>query len=199
MVFYRKNIRWAPMTKASITIEAAYVMPLVIYVIIAIIYLAFYLHDYCILQNAIDMTVLKASFYANQPSDMGEDEIYYEAINSRGVFYQLIGDTSPIKQQVLYALKRELENSMFLYDRITLQTEVDHNNIKLIVSAKRNFKLPMFGMIFRSMEHTNLSTNYSIHQPAEAIRSMEVIMNTASEIKGVREFKEKLEKQLKRD
>ncbi len=199
MVFNQENNKWPFMTKASITVEAAYVMPIVIYTIIVIIYLAFYLHDYCILQNAIDMTGLKASFYANQNSDMGENEIHYEAINSRGVFYQLVGDTSSVKQQVLHTLKRELENRMFLYDRISIQAEVDHKNIKVSLNAKRNIKLPIFSKIFRSMENTNISTSYPIHRPAETIRSMEVIMNTASEIKGVRELKEQLEKLLKRD
>ena len=194
---YQEDIKLIPMAKASITVEAAYVMPIVIFAIFAVIYLAFYLHDYCILQNAIDMTTHKASFYANKTSDMNESEIYYEVINSRGVFYQLVGDMIPVKQQVQKALKKELENSLFLYDTISLQTEVDQYNIKVSLSARRKINLPIFGEIFRKMESTNISANCPIHRPAETIRSMEVIMNTASEVKGVSEFKEKLEKLLK--
>lgn len=201
MVANQDEIKLTPITKisirASITVEAAYVMPIVIFTIFAVIYLAFYLRDYCILQNAIDMTALKASFYANQPSDMAEDEIYYDAINSRGVFYQLVGDLSPVKQQILSVLNKELENSMFLYDRISIQVEVDHYNIKISLNAKRNINLPIIGKVFNRMESTDLVSNYPIHRPAETIRSMEVIMNTASEIKGVSELKKILEKHLK--
>ncbi len=180
--------------KASITIEASYILPIVIFAIFSIIYLAFYLHDYCILQNAMDMTVHKASLYANQVSDMEENEIYYEAINSRGVFYQIAGDMSPVKQQILVKLKKELEKGMFLYESISIQVEVNHYSIKISLQAKRKINLPIFGRIFKAMESTAIVTKNSIHRPAETIRGMEVIMSTAAELKGVDELKEKLEK-----
>ncbi|MDF2513016.1 MAG: putative rane protein [Herbinix sp.] len=148
---------------------------------------------------AIDLSAHKASFYSNQVSDLEQDEIYYEAINSRGVFYLLVGDTSPMKQQVLKDLKKELENSLLLYEKVILQAEIDHYSIKVTVSAKRKIILPIFSRILRTMENANISANYPVHRPAETIRSMEVIMNTASEIKGVSELKEKLEKFLQGD
>lgn len=180
--------------KASITVEAAYILPIVIFAIFAVIYLAFYLHDYCILQNAIDMTSHKASLYANQVSNMEENEIYYEAINSRGVFYQLIGDTSPVKQQILENLKKELGKRMFLYRSVSIQAEVNPYNITISLKAKAKISLPIFGRIFQAMENTTMVTKTSVHRPAETIRGMEVIMSTAAELKGVSDLKEKLEK-----
>ena len=50
--------------KGSITVEAAFIMPLIILVIFSIVYLSFYLHDYCKLQGTVDLALHKAIFSA---------------------------------------------------------------------------------------------------------------------------------------
>ncbi len=193
----QENWKWKCVARASITVEAAYVMPIVIFAVFAVIYLAFYLHDYCILQGAVDRTVRKADFYSNQVSDMEMGEIYYEAINSRGVFYPIFGDSSDMEGQMRRVLKQGLEGRLFLYDVVSTHAEADQYKIELILSAKRKINLPIFGKVFRSFEAVSITGGCSIHRPAETVRFMEVIMDTASEIKGVSELKEKLEKFLK--
>jgi len=197
----RRVWKWRSMAGGSITVEAAYVMPVVIFVVFAVIYLAFYLHDYCVLQGAVDRTVQRADFYSNQVSDMEAGEIYYEAVNSRGVFYPILGDAfaSDMEGPMLRVFEQGLGGRLFLYEVVSLQAEVDQYKIELSVNANRKIHLPIFGKAFYSFEDVSITGRCSTHRPAETVRFMEVVMDTASEIKGVGELKEKLEKFLKGD
>lgn len=184
------------MKDASITVEAAFVMPIVIVTVFALIYLAFYLHDYCRLQGAMDKVLHKAAISVKHEADIKTGKVAYEAINDRGIFYLVFGSTQEDKMQILEYLKQELTGFLFITKINHVVVDVGKLNISMSVEAKASVRLPIFQGLFDRFASISIEEGSSVHNPAETIRFAEVILDTGSEIKGVKELKGKLEKFL---
>ena len=177
----------------SITIEAAFVMPIVIFAIVALIYLSFCLHDRCLLQGAVDQTLQKAELGVKHEEEFTTGAIDYEKINDRGVFYQIIGSTKNEEMNLDQYLQQKLSGGLFLYKLTSTQVKVGRFNISIEAEATAGKLLPFFYKIMKQFYILDITENASIHDPAETIRCAEVILDTGSSIKGVSELKEKLD------
>lgn len=175
----------------SLTVEAAFVMPIIIYAIFALIYLAFYLHDYCRLQGIVDKTFLKAETIMRHETNPNTGEICYEQINDRGIFYSIMGGTEE-KETIQGYIKQALSQGLFLSKVTDIQTKVEDSTITILVTAEIKVTLPGVKQLFRNFSHMSIEEEYKIHNPAEALRRYEVILTTGSEIKGADQLKEKL-------
>lgn len=179
---------------ASITVEAAYVMPIVIFTIFAIIYLAFYLHDNCRIQGIMDLTLNKAGMNVKHEGNIATGEVAYEKINDRSVFYLIFGNTQDEETQIQNILKQELSKGLFLAKVHDIQVKDDKFKIKVTIEADTKVSLPGISNLFIKLSEIKMTGEYPVHNPAETIRRIEVILDTGSRIKGVDKLKEKLEK-----
>ena len=180
----------------SIAVEAAFVMPIVIFTVFALIYLAFYLHDRCRIQGIMDLTLHKAGISVKHDCDITTGEVDYNNLGGRGIFYLLLGSTSDDEKQIKDLLKKDLSVGLFLTKVKTLEVNVDKSYIKVSIEADSKITLPGISYLFKTLSHFKVSGEYPIHNPAETIRRAEVILDTGSGIKGVDELKDKLEKIL---
>jgi hypothetical protein len=179
--------------KGSITVEAAFVMPIVIFTIFALVYLAFYLHDMCKIQGILDKTLHKAGISIKHETDFITGEILYEDISDRGVFYIAFGSTQEDEFQIKNNLQQQLSKGLFISKISKVNVDVGKSKIKLLIEVETNVSLPGIKYLFDSVSNTIISGEYPVHDPAESIRRSEVALDTGSKIKGVEELKEKLE------
>lgn len=179
--------------KGSITVEAAFIMPIVIFTIFALLYLSFYLHDLCRIQGTLDKTLHKAALSIKHVTDFTMDEILYEEISDRGVFYILFGSTKEDENQIQNYLGQELAKGLFISKINRVVVDVSKTRIKLSIEAETKVSLPEIKYIFDSLSNRIIKGEYPVHDPAESIRRAEVVLDTGSKIKGVEELKEKLE------
>lgn len=179
--------------QASITVEAAFVMPIVIFTIVALIYLAFYLHDYCRIQGTLDNTLLKASFHMKHEADFTTGEVTYEEINDRGVFYLILGSTTEDKSRLTTYLQDKLKNSLFLLKITSIDADVGKLSSTVSIEASSHIVLPYFQKLFGRYSHVRIVNSASMHNPAETVRCAEVVLDTGSNIKGIEQLMEKME------
>ena len=66
------NDKMKHICNGSYTVEAAFIMPLILFVIIALCYLSFYMHDKIIIQSLADDAGYKVSGYKKHESDFEE-------------------------------------------------------------------------------------------------------------------------------
>ena len=182
--------------QGSIAVEAAFVFPIVIFTIFALIYLAFYLHDRCRIQGEVDKVLHRAGISMKHEAEIETGEIYYEHIEDRGVFYLIVGNTEQKRKQITDYMQQELASGLFLYKISIVKSEVDNFKVTLSVEAERKIFLPYFTHSFDPFAEIKITDNCAIHNPAETIRCTEVILETGAEIKGVAQLKEKLEEFL---
>lgn len=176
----------------SIVVEAAFVMPLLVLTIFALIYLSFYLHDYSRIAGAMDLVMQKAGVAIKHEADLDTGCVYYERINERGVFYALSGDSEADERRITQLLEKELAGGLFISRISKVEVELGRLSIKIMVSAKADISLPFIKAAAGSLLDMNFEGRYPVHNPAETIRICEVILDTGSKIKGVDKLKDVL-------
>jgi hypothetical protein len=179
--------------KGSITVEAAFIMPIVIFTIFALLYLAFYLHDMCRIQGTMDKTLHKASLSIKHVTNFKTDEILYEEISNRGIFYLAFGSTKEDENQIHNYLQQELAKGLFISTISRIVVDVSKTRITSAIEIETKVSLPGIKYIFDSLSNRIIKGEYPVHDPVESIRRAEVVLDTGSKIKGVEELKKKLE------
>lgn len=176
--------------------EAALLMPLILFVIFSLVYLAFYLHDISRIQGIADDALNKASFSFKHDSDFITGETKYANINERGVFYFITGSTKPGQETLQKYLQNKLSGGLFITKITGTQTEVNHWKIYIRINTEISISIRGIMNFFNPIAHKTIEGSITVHNPAETIRMSDVILNTGQKIKGMDEIKKKLEKVL---
>jgi hypothetical protein len=179
--------------KGNITVEAAFVIPIVIFTLFALIYLAFFLHDMCRIQGIVDKTIHKVGITAKHEANLVTGEISYEDISERGVFYLILGNTEEEENQIQQYLQQGLSKGLFLTKISSVYVDLGKFKLTAAVEAETKVSLPGVKYLFDPLSHRKIIAEYPVHDPVESIRRAEVILDTGSKIKGMEELKEKLE------
>ncbi len=190
----RDNVKG--IAEGSITVEASFVLPLVILITFALIYLSFCLHDICRIRNVVDGTLHQAGLAFKHEASLETGDVRYEAVNHRGVFYLITGDTEQDEKAMNYHIVKELSGGLLLSKIIAVDSEVGKLSLTASVSVENTVKLPFFGGLFKNYSSTRITGNYPLHNPAETIRICETVLHTGAEIKGMEQLKSTLLKLL---
>jgi hypothetical protein len=192
---YKKEKRTTTI-EGSITVEASFIMPFTILITFALIYLSFCLHDMCRIRGVVDGTLHKAGLAYKHESSLETGDVRYEAVNSRGIFYIITGDTGKLEKAMDYHILSQLSGGLLLFRSIDVESEVGMLSISTTVRSKATIKLPVFGKLFEHYFSTRITGSYPIHNPAETLRACETVLQTGSEIKGAKQLKSSLQKLL---
>ena len=176
----------------SITVEAAFAMPLVLYMIIALIYLTFWLYDQNLVHGTVDKALHKAEITLRNDADIESGTLSYKDINNRGIFYPLIKDDTIEEDKITDYLNRELAGRLFLSKVTEVEAEINNTRISIWTGVETKVKLPVFSHLFDPVSRTEITAEGRVHNPAEAVRAAEVILETGSKVKGAEELMDKL-------
>ncbi len=180
--------------KGSLTVEAALLLPMIVFLICSLIVLAFYLHDRNRMEGLLDEVLMKGALATKHEADVRTGRVEYENIRKRGVLYLLIGDTKQ-QEQELQEYLRELSDQGFFLTEIT-DIRVEVSKLKMKITLEGIFEVPLRGILefFRPDRRMRMAAERRIHDPAEFIRVSEVVLDTGSKIKSIDELKKKMEK-----
>ena len=176
------------------TVEAALLMPLILFVVFSLIYLAFYLHDISRIQGIVDDALKKASLSFKHDSNFITGETNYANINERGAFYLITGSTKQEEETLQKYLQNKLSRGLFITKISGIQTEANKWRIYIRVNVEISISTRGVMNFFDPIAYKIIDGTCSIHNPAETIRMTEVILNTGQKIKGMDAMKKKLEK-----
>jgi hypothetical protein len=179
--------------RGSFTVEAALLLPMIIFIICSLVYLGFYLHDRSRLEGLVDEVLMKGALSAKHEADIRTGKVDYANIRKRGVLYLLIGDTKQQEDQIEKYLWELSGQGFFLTEIRDIKVEL--GKYKLKITLEGEFKVPMRGIreFFDPNPQIIIEAERSIHNPAEFIRVSEVVLDTASKIKGFDELKKRIE------
>ena len=184
--------------KGSFTVEAAFLMPVIFFLIFSFLYLTFYLHDSNRIQGCLDQTLHRTALLINHDYDFAADKIRYEDINKRGAVYSIIGDTKNLEQEICQYVWNEFSDGLFLTKITGVTIEISRFDIEIKVEAETKISLRGALSFFHPNKMRTIKKKYSIHNPAETIRVSEVILDTGAKTKGVEEWMENIKNIMNR-
>lgn len=178
--------------KGSFTVEATIIIPLIFFLIFALFYLGFYLYDLNRIQGAIDKSLNKAGLSIKNEVNLINGDIYYDKIKDRPVFSLLSQSKIELENNIKDCIDRELNRGLFIMDIIHKEVDITNGKIKIMIRAKTKISLRGVRDFLDPMREQNHEGTYKIYNPADFIRKAEIVLETASGIKGLDELKENM-------
>lgn len=179
--------------KASVTLEAAFMMPIVLFIIVSIIYLSFYLHDFCRMRGITDGVIHKAALNLKHEADIETGRVNYDDIN-KGLASRIF-EGSDVKEKEIEDYINRLLSKGLISTKIT-KVNVTKSILNLTIRVEGGFELPLRGLlwIFPFNNTLVVEAKSAYHYPADSVRMSEVILDIGAKIKGLDKIKESIEK-----
>ena len=161
--------------KGTFTVEAAFVMLTVIFVLYGIIYLVFYLQDMSQVQIAINESLQEESSYQKYPRASETGTIIYKDIYKRGILECFLFDYSREKK-VKEEMIEKLKDKLLVTKLKEIKAEKVGQSIKLTVRSQLNIGISQVKVYFSGtgIEHIQ-EMKITPHNPAEFVRGYETI------------------------
>lgn len=177
--------------QGSYSVEAALVMPIVLFVIIALCYMAFYQHDKVRIQSVINNAVLEENLCISHNAELETGQISYESLGERSIFY-IIQDHKEEAALLKESLQRQMQSGLFIARVEEIQTQVNGGHIQVEVSCKVQF--PFQAVVDYFSGETKMKNRVEIipHNPAEFVRGYTSIEDATEDNKWFSKIKEKL-------
>lgn len=180
-------------TRASYTVEAALILPMVIFVIMALIYMSFYMHDKMKIQAIINSNILQGGLMVKHEWNTDNNETDYINIDNRGIYYPVIGETEDEVHKIKENLKNELSGKLYIAEIRDIVVEADHLKLSIKIEAVMNISILRVKDFFTGNgTHLMLSGNGRIHYPAEFVRQIDMVEEMINDRDGYGKVLEKL-------
>lgn len=188
----------------SLVVEACFVVPIIVFILLALLYLTSYLHDRCMAQETVTEILSEVENNMRHPCKNTTNQIAYNNINGYGVLFPIITNQEADEHiaQLQSVLNEEL--SKRLSDRMWLgipeQTNIifdwNEENVELEWSMEVPFQvLPYFQTI--GGEYL-ISREYSITNPEEFVRAYDSVHSVLTEVEGYNQVEKKLQNILEK-
>lgn len=179
----RKANQHKYMVNGSYTIEVVLIMPFILFVITALIYLGFYFHDQNKIEATINETLLLGRNLLRNEVQITTGLINYEAYNKRGILYSLQDNLEEKQEQIYNYLQSKLSKGFMIADISSIEVTVSHKELSIAVQA--NMKLPFAGLkpFFSKSGTTVIGKNSTtIENNMEFIRIFDVFSSVSEKI-----------------
>lgn len=185
---YKKRV------KGSYTIEASLIFPFILYIIIALIYLGFYLHDYGKMQAIIYEGQIRGKGLVINEVNMDTGILSYDDYLNRTVFYPIENDFENKELQIKNFINSCSHDKLLISKIKDIKVEVKASNITITVSMKMNFPFNFLEKLFFESGNIVIENKEKNTQPVDFIRGFQVSADVGERIDIVNEVINKLKK-----
>ena len=177
--------------KGSFTVEAVFILPLVLAVIFSLMYMSLILHDKMVLQSVAEEALVRCNQICHQPSDVLSSEIHY----SKLLDVSLLGENKEKhKEELTYYINQEIKNKLFICEVSNIQIDIQDDYCQIDIQAVSLIGLPMVSRFIGDSQQVVVSEQKSYHNPENFARLSDVILGTVKQIKGAARITEFLNK-----
>lgn len=167
--------------KGSYTIEAAYIVPFVIFIIIGIVYLGFYLHDRNKIKIIMNEALVKAESYVMSEVDLYNNRINYEMKNDRSILYAMEDNLEDREEQVRGYVVEQLQKGFFIASSKEVMVELSHSGVEISIDIMLEIPIAGVNDLFRnSMLLVKEEKKKSFQNNVEYIRIFDIFSGVAS-------------------
>lgn len=161
---------------ASITVEASYIVPMILSIIFAIMVASFYFHDVVIARAVLEKNIEKLENAFIHPLEKDDYYYDYKAINER-FLYSFSGDYKVQESMGIRQIEKELNASLILLHPENIKVKMKKKKLIASVELFCGIALPgtqylrFFGKIRK------VTITISVYNQADFIRILTIIDN----------------------
>ena len=173
----------------SYTVEASFLMPIIIFLIMGILSFAQSQYEVCKLQGFMNEAIIRYSNLLSQHYDL--EEIKYEAIITENLF-DILGPVSNEKKKLFeHYMYKNFPKDTRIVKIQKVNVVATRKDIHMEIIYHTNLMLPMSELIFQG---NKVLTAYGrVHRPSDYVRVVSVILKETKKIKYYDELKEQLD------
>lgn len=174
------------MRNASYTLEAAFVVPIVFFIIIFFLSFTFYCYDRSKLQAELNDIMRKASAYMAYEVDLYIDEVIDYKIAKRNCLYIWFGDRTQKELMLKEYISKRLAAKYYITSVESITVESSATKVR--VAGIANMRFPFLWFATGASDYSfevNFSQEVSMFPREEKARIMTAVMELGSNIKGV--------------
>ena len=171
--------------QGSMTVEAVFVFPIIIFVLIAILYMSHYMADKCKGQSIIDLYAQEQALCLKGQYPLGTSQNYTKILEKGVYFYlsSLTKEETELDKQV----REQLAESLLMGEVSSVAAKVSYNSIIITAKIKLTIGISRVKEFF-----TGTDTKIPVNNPEEFIRAYTALAGTMDEGKGEKSIKKKL-------
>lgn len=159
--------------EASMTVEASYVVPLILGIIFAVMTMSFYLYDLNAAQAVVDKSSQKLINLAVHPYEAGSYFFDYASVNER-FLCSFLETYEEKEEQEKEIVKENMEKLLILLKVKTVDVKIKKE--KIVISAELCFRYAPYGFGFLPFfgKTKEIKTEKRIYHPADFVRILSV-------------------------
>lgn len=191
--------------KASLTVEASMILPMVFFTIISVIYMSIYLHDVTIMRAITHEALDRYQLAYSNKIDMATGEVLSPAARlDRGLYWRFGSDGS-MKELVQAYIQEEGDKRMLTSDgTIDVQTVLHHYILKqnITIEVRKSFGTPL-GPVNKLLGISGVDTDMvvisriGVKDPTEVIRNMDYLDDLSDHLSPIKEAKKAYREKIK--
>lgn len=183
--------------EGSYTLEAAILFPMILFIITALLYTCFLLHDKAAIEGAVHHIVLEGEKTAKKSMDPVSETIDYESYIKEGIL-GLLYDNREEEASLKTLLQNTIMGKVWIAHISNVTVEIKQNEANVCVNY--GFDMPIRG-IWEFFNSGGTEFSYkeikSFDNNEEFIRVFQIAMDTGEELPGADSILNMLQKSIK--
>lgn len=178
--------------RGSMTVEAAFVFPIVFFVVVALCYFTFYMCDRTIIQGTVQELVEKESICVKEDTVLGKKRDYSK-ISEKGIFY-ILKDLSSQNTDLSKELTKQGKEKLNLGKITRVDTKVTHTEVEATITVETTIGVSQVKKYFTGTPlQYRVTVKTPVHNPAEFARGFKAVGETIDSVKGLKQLKNNLQ------
>lgn len=161
--------------KGSYTVEAAFIFPIILFIILMLLYFSFYLHDISKIKGVVDQGTIKGILLIKDEVGIQNGRIdYNKKLNYGG--WSSLEDLRVKQNKIKEYVRKQLNTGLIISDISKLDINMNSSTIEIKVRAKMNISLKPVQQIFlKNKVRIEIKMKVPVHNPADFIRKYNTI------------------------
>ncbi len=170
--------------EGNYTLEAAILLPLILFIITALLYTALLLHDWKCAVGAIHLITMEGEAVVRKSMEPATGSIDYEKYLNRGIF-EGTRDYMLEETKLEDVLTKYIEDKGFITSIEDIKVELTSKGIRINLHLEFQLPMPVMGRFFKKSGTDYKYEDYkSFDNQPEYIRVFRVMMDTGENLPG---------------
>lgn len=159
--------------EASVTIEAVFVVPIVIFIVFALMYLALYLHDRAVTETILEEALGRGNFVVLHRGSLSGDPCNYDVMNEPENWGYFQSSYCEQEERVEQYLKMELKEGPFISHLKKVDCIINGFAIQIRIEMEQRISLNPVKSFWGEETSFILERKRVFHNPEEILRAYE--------------------------